>query len=551
MKILVTGGAGFIGANFVHYWRKNHPADHITVLDKLTYAGNLESLLPVKNEITFIEGDITNTEIVRSAMAGQDCVVHFAAETHVDRSIHNPYVFTETNTLGTHVLLETARQLNIPRFHYVSTDEVFGHIPLDENWKFDENTHYKPNSPYSASKAAGDHLVRAYFATYGMAVTISNCSNNFGPYMYPEKFIPRSIIRLMQGGNIRLYTPGNQVRDWLYVDDHCRAIDLILQKGIIGETYCVGGMAKGIDNTEVAKKLLEIMGLPESRIEMVTDRPGHDQKYDIDWTKINRELGWKPQHSFEEWLKSTVDWYKQNETWWKPLAEESEAFYTSRGEKVVSTNNAAPAALLSNLLTPDIRPPENLPHNLPQFSPPENDFIIETDIPGLLIIERPTYADDRGFFRETFRKEHIQNRFGSPIEFVQANHSRSAKGTLRGIHIAPWHKLITVTSGEVQAVIVDTRPFSPTFGKFVSINLNDRYPRSVFIPEGCGNSFLVLSDQADYTYLASAYWSPGKELNIAYNDPALNIPWLSKEPVLSDKDKTNPSLQEVFPEKFI
>ncbi len=335
MKILITGGAGFIGGNFVHYWRKHHPEDELVVLDKLTYAGNLATLEPVKEEVEFVEGDITDPVVVEKAMSGCDTVIHFAAESHVDRSIHDPYIFTRSNALGTHVLLETARKLGIKRFHHISTDEVFGDIPLDEDWKFNENSSYKPSSPYSASKAAADHMVRAYYHTFGLPVTISNCSNNFGPYHYPEKFIPRSIIRLMSGENIRLYTPGNQVRDWLHVEDHCRAIELILQKGKIGETYCVGGLANGISNIEVAKKLLEIMELPEERIELVTDRPGHDVKYDVNWSKINQELGWKPQHNFDEWLTQTVEWYKNNETWWKPLAEESEQFYKTKGEEVL------------------------------------------------------------------------------------------------------------------------------------------------------------------------------------------------------------------------
>ncbi len=337
MKLLITGGAGFIGGNFVHYWLKHHPEDELVVLDKLTYAGNLSTLESIKDQITFVEGDIADEQIVTQAMSGVDCVVHFAAESHVDRSIHDPYIFTRSNALGTHVLLEAARQLGIKRFHHISTDEVFGDIPLDESWKFNETSPYKPSSAYSASKAAADHMVRAYYHTFGLPVTISNCSNNFGPYHYPEKFIPRSIIRLMKGENIRLYTPGNQIRDWLYVEDHCRAIEAILQKGNIGETYCVGGMAKGISNHEVAKQLLAIMNLPEDRIELVTDRPGHDVKYDIDWTKINKQLGWQPEHSFNEWLEATVEWYKNNEDWWKPLAEESEAFYKIKGEEILKS----------------------------------------------------------------------------------------------------------------------------------------------------------------------------------------------------------------------
>lgn len=339
MKLLITGGAGFIGANFVHFWRKNHPDDQLTVLDKLTYAGNLENLAGLEGEFTFIEGDVADPEIVRQAMTGVDCVVHFAAESHVDRSINDPYIFTRSNVLGTHVLLEAARELKIARFHHVSTDEVFGSIPLEESFKFNELSPYQPNSPYAASKAGSDHLVRAYGETYELPFTISNCSNNFGPYQHAEKFIPRSIIRLLNGQNIRLYTPGNQIRDWLYVDDHCRAIEAILLKGKLGETYCVGGMTTEISNIEVAKLILQHLDLPESRLEMVTDRPGHDVKYAVDWTKINQELDWEPQADFKTWLATTIDWYKANQKWWKHQAEETEQFYEAKGESVVADSS--------------------------------------------------------------------------------------------------------------------------------------------------------------------------------------------------------------------
>ena len=337
MKLLITGGAGFIGSHFVHYWVKNHPSDEIVVLDKLTYAGNLENLSSVKDKITFIQGDVAVEADVDGAMNGVDTIVHFAAETHVDRSINDPYIFTRTNMLGTHVLLEAARNANIKRFHHISTDEVFGDIALESSIKFNEQSPYNPRSPYAASKAGSDHLVRSYGETYNLPFTISNCSNNFGTYMHPEKFIPRSIVRLLQGKNVPIYTPGNQVRDWLYVDDHCRAIELILEKGTLGETYCIGGMTEEISNLDVAKKILSIMGLPGDRIEHVTDRPGHDVKYAVDWSKIKTELGWEPQHSFDEWLQTTVEWYKGNEAWWKPLAEESEQFYQAKGEKVITS----------------------------------------------------------------------------------------------------------------------------------------------------------------------------------------------------------------------
>ncbi len=339
MKLLVTGGAGFIGTNFVHYWAGQYPNDRIVVLDALTYAGNENNLTSVKNKIEFIRGDITDRATVDRAIAGCDVVVHFAAESHNDRATLDPFIFTRTNIFGTQTLLEAARATKVSRFHHISTDEVFGHIPLDEQWKFNEHTPYHPRSPYSASKAGSDHIVRAYYETFGVPITISNCTNNFGPYQHAEKFIPRAIIRLLRGQNIPIYTPGNQIRDWLFVKDHCRAIDLILQKGVIGETYCIGGMTKEISNLEVAKQILEILNMPEDRIEYVTDRPGHDLKYAVDWGKINRELGWQPEHDFTDWLKQTVEWYQNNESWWQSQTEEVEKFYKHKGEQVISTKS--------------------------------------------------------------------------------------------------------------------------------------------------------------------------------------------------------------------
>ena len=321
MKLLVTGGAGFIGSNFILYWLKNHPMDSIVNIDKLTYAGNLENLKEVEKNpnYSFVKGDICNGEEVRSAMDGVDVVVHFAAESHVDRSIMNPEDFVITNVVGTQVLLDIATELQIKRFHHVSTDEVFGALQLDSHDKFSENTSYNPHSPYSASKAGSDHLVRAYADTYGLPVTITNCSNNFGPYQFPEKIIPLAITNVIEGKKIPIYGDGLYVRDWLYVEDHCRAIDVVLTKGKIGETYCVGGLTEDINNFSVAKKILSMLGKDESYIEYVKDRPGHDRRYAIDWSKIHNELGWEPLHSFDEWLQKTVDWYKENEWWWKDI----------------------------------------------------------------------------------------------------------------------------------------------------------------------------------------------------------------------------------------
>jgi dTDP-glucose 4,6-dehydratase len=329
MKLLITGGAGFIGTNFVHYWVKYRPHDTVVVLDKLTYAGHEENLAPVREQIEFIKGDICDAAVVNKTMAGADIVVHFAAETHVDRSIAGPAIFLTTNVIGTQVLLDAALKAGVKKFHHISTDEVFGDIPLDSKEKFNEASLYKPSSPYAASKAASDHLVNSYHRTYGLHTTITNCSNNFGPYMHPEKFIPRAITNVLEGQSIPLYKPGNQVRDWLHVEDHCRAIEAVLEKGQPGATYCVGGMTEQVSNEEVAKKILDIMGAPADWLEHVTDRPGHDVKYVVDWNKIKNELGWAPEHNFDDWLAETVKWYEANKPWWEPLKRESEAFYQS------------------------------------------------------------------------------------------------------------------------------------------------------------------------------------------------------------------------------
>lgn len=320
MKILITGGAGFIGSNFIHYWIKNYPDDQIVNLDKLTYAGNLENLKDIENNhnYTFIKGDICDKSIVAKAMEGIDIVVHFAAESHVDRSILGPEEFIHTNVLGTFTLLEQARQQNI-RFHHISTDEVFGDLDLNSDQKFNENTKYDPSSPYSASKASSDHLVRAYYRTFNLPITISNCSNNFGPYHFPEKFIPLAITNLLEDKKVPIYGAGNQIRDWLYVEDHCQAIDLILQKGKIGQTYCIGGMTDDITNLEVAKLILEIMGKGEENLEFIKDRPGHDVRYAIDWTKAQRQLGYEPKYSFKLYLEKTIQWYIQNQDWWRNI----------------------------------------------------------------------------------------------------------------------------------------------------------------------------------------------------------------------------------------
>ena len=321
MKLLITGGAGFIGSNFILYWIKNHPEDEIVNFDKLTYAGNLENLKTVErnSNYKFIHGDICDPKAVQKAMEGVGVVVNFAAESHVDRSIIEPAPFILTNVLGTQVLLDAALKNGVSRFHHISTDEVFGSLSLNDQNKFNEKTKYDPRSPYSASKAGSDHLVNSYYHTFGLPITITNCSNNFGPYQFPEKLIPLAITNLLEGKKVPLYGDGLYVRDWLYVEDHCRAIDNVLTKGKIGETYCVGGMTEDLNHLTLIKKIIKLLGKDESYIEFVKDRPGHDRKYAIDWSKIKNELGWEPLHGFNEWLEKTVEWYKTNENWWKRL----------------------------------------------------------------------------------------------------------------------------------------------------------------------------------------------------------------------------------------
>ncbi|MBN1502658.1 dTDP-glucose 4,6-dehydratase [Candidatus Woesearchaeota archaeon] len=322
-KILVTGGVGFIGSNFIRYMLREYTTYKIINLDKLTYCGNLDNLRDIESnpQYKFVKGDICNWKLVDNLVKDIDIIVHFAAETHVDRSILKSEDFVRTNVIGTHVLLEAARRNRHKRFHHISTDEVFGE--LDEKEKFSETTPYNPRSPYSASKAAADHLVRAYFNTYHLPITISNCSNNYGPYQYPEKVIPLFITNLLDGKKVPVYGVGHNVRDWLHVKDHCAAIDLILHKGRIGETYCVGGNCE-IRNIDLAKFIIKKMGFGEDMIEFVEDRKGHDYRYAIDFSKLRKELGWGPKIEFEEGIDNTIKWYKKNEWWWERLIKRRE-----------------------------------------------------------------------------------------------------------------------------------------------------------------------------------------------------------------------------------
>ncbi len=330
MKILVTGGAGFIGSNFVHLTLKEHPEHHITVIDKLTYAGNKHSLNEVLDKIDFVEGDICDQNLIDKLISECDLVVHFAAESHNDNSIADPYPFIETNIIGTFRILEAVKKHN-KKLHHISTDEVYGDLELDDPAKFTPNTPYNPSSPYSSSKASSDMLIRAWVRTYGIHATISNCSNNYGPRQHVEKMIPRQITNLLSGSKLKLYGKGENVRDWIHVDDHNSGVWAIIEKGKSGETYLIGADGEK-SNIEVFNLILKEMNKDESYLEHVKDRPGHDLRYAIDNSKLVNELGWSPRYTnFEEGLKATIEWYKNNEKWWKPQKEETEEKYKKIG----------------------------------------------------------------------------------------------------------------------------------------------------------------------------------------------------------------------------
>jgi len=333
MKILITGGLGFIGSNFILYWHQFHPRDKIFNLDKITYAANPQNLshLNSSSRYTFIKGDICHPKIVDKIVSEVDIIVHFAAESHVDRSIDDPSLFIKTNVLGTHNLLHFAQKHHIKHFHHVSTDEVYGSIPLNSKKQFSESTAYNPSSPYSASKASSDHLVRAFYKTFGLPVTITNCSNNYGPFQNPEKMLPRFITNLLADKKIPVYGRGLNLRDWLYVTDHCRAIDLVINKGKIGETYCVGGLKGGLANIHIIETLLKLMDKDKSLITYVADRPAHDN-YAVNWSKI-KKLGWQPQENLRSGLQKTVSWYRQNQNWWQASKLEAEKFYKRLNHK--------------------------------------------------------------------------------------------------------------------------------------------------------------------------------------------------------------------------
>ena len=330
-RIIVTGGCGFIGSNFVHHIVDNHPGVRVTVLDKLTYAGNPENVagLPA-DRVELVVGDICDRELLDRIVPGHDAIVHYAAESHNDNSIADPEPFLRTNVEGTYCLLEAARKYDV-RYHHVSTDEVYGDLALDDPARFTEETPYHPSSPYSSTKAASDMLVRAWHRTFGVRATISNCSNNYGPYQHVEKFIPRQITNLIDGARPKLYGDGLNVRDWIHTDDHSSAVWTILTRGRAGETYLIGADGEK-NNITVLREILKAFGRDEDDFDRVRDRPGHDRRYAIDSTKLRRELGWEPKHTdFAEGLAETIEWYRENEAWWRPAKAATEARYAAQG----------------------------------------------------------------------------------------------------------------------------------------------------------------------------------------------------------------------------
>src|SRR6187431_1479996 len=326
MRLLVTGGAGFIGSNFVHYWLDRHPGDELVVFDLLTYAGNRESLAAVENSIEFVQGDICDRDLAEATLREHETevVVNFAAESHNSLAVVDPTRFFRTNVLGTQTMLDASRATGVARFHHVSTCEVYGDLALDTDDVFTEDSPYRPRTPYNASKAGADHAVRAYFETFGLPVTITNCSNNYGPYQFPEKVIPLFATNAIDDVQVPLYGDGRNVRDWLHVDDHCRAVDLLIERGVNGDVYNVGG-GNDIMNVELTHRILDGLGKPRTLIKPVADRPGHDRRYCLDTTKL-RAAGWAPQVPFDRGLQQTVEWYRDNAWWWRPIKEQDAAY---------------------------------------------------------------------------------------------------------------------------------------------------------------------------------------------------------------------------------
>ena len=533
---LVTGGAGFIGSNFIHYMFKKYGDDiRIINVDKLTYAGNLENLSDIENRdnYSFIKADITDKSTIQKIFEKNDIdrVIHFAAESHVDRSIETPEVFVNTNVVGTAVMLNCAKKaweledgsfLPGKKFVHISTDEVYGSLPDDGESYFYETTPYAPHSPYSASKAGSDLLVKSYMDTYGFPANITNTSNNYGPYQFPEKLIPLMINNALQGEKLPVYGDGKNVRDWLYVDDHAKGIDIVSEKGKLFETYNIGGHNEK-RNIEIVnliiQTLLELLPDDDPRkknvstdlITYVTDRKGHDRRYAIAPDKIKNSLGWEPETRFEDGIKKTVKWYLDNEKW---LDDIRTGAYrdTNNNVKITVEKNAG-------------------------------------GIEGLCVISPKVFGDKRGYFMESYNYNDYKAA-GIDYRFVQDNQSSSKKGVLRGLHYQinhPQAKLVRVIRGEVYDVAVDLRKGSKTYGKWYGLTLSADNKKVLFIPEGFAHGFLVLSDEAEFEYKVSDFYNPGDEGGIRYDDPDIGVEWpfdKVDEIILSDKDKAQPYLNK-------
>lgn len=517
-NIIVTGGCGFIGSNFVHYVVNNHPEVHVTVLDKLTYAGNPENIAGLPSDrVELVVGDICDAELLDRIVPGHDAIVHYAAESHNDNSIADPEPFLRTNVEGTFRLLEAVRKYGV-RYHHVSTDEVYGDLALDDPAKFTEETPYKPSSPYSSTKASSDMLVRAWTRTYGLRTTISNCSNNYGPYQHVEKFIPRQITNIVDGVRPKLYGRGENVRDWIHTEDHSSAVWDILTKGRMGETYLIGADGER-NNITVLRMILEAMGKDPEDFDWVADRPGHDRRYAIDSTKLQRELGWRPAHTdFAGGLKQTIDWYVANESWWRPR--------------------------LYNLFDRSFS-------HMADIAFEKDLSVAETGIEGLKVVDLAVHGDSRGWFKENWQRAKM-TALGIPdLRVVQNNISyNDSRGVTRGIHAEPWDKFISVARGSVFGAWVDLREGSETFGKVFTCTLDPS--KAIYVPRGVGNSFQALEDGTAYTYLVDAHWS--LELKRTYTfvnlaDPELAIEWPIPldEATVSDADLNHPMLRDVVP----
>ena len=528
MTILITGGAGFIGSHVVRKFANKYPDYKIVNLDILSYAGNLENIKDLENlpNYSFIKGDITDLDFVRNVFNENevDAVIHLAAESHVDRSILDPLIFIKTNVLGTTALLQAAKEYwngdyENKLFYHVSTDEVYG--SLGDTGLFTEETAYDPRSPYSSSKASSDHIVRAWFHTYGFPIVISNCSNNYGPNQFPEKLIPLFINNIIEKKDLPVYGEGINVRDWLYVVDHADAIDTIFHNGKKGETYNIGGHNewKNIDLIKLLIKLTDQkLGRPEGDsldlIKYVKDRAGHDLRYAIDASKLSNELNWNPSLQFEEGLSLTIDWYLENKEWLKNVT--SGKYQDYYNEQYFDTLMIA-------------------------------EFF---DIPDLILLKPKIFQDHRGYFIESFNSKTFKELTGKNIDFIQDNESSSNYGTLRGIHYQkpPYtqSKLVRVIKGEVLDIVVDLREGSPTYGSWKSFVLNEENKEQLFVPKGFGHAFLVLSKTAIFSYKVDEYYHPESDSGILWNDSDLEVDWKidHDDIILSEKDTRQKSFDD-------